>query len=239
MRLSGKTAVITGAGRGLGRAIAIAYAREGAAVVAAARSADEIAETAWLVEELGQRALPVQVDIRQADQVEHLVTQTHATFGAPHILVNSAGIGLRMPFQETSEQMWDAVFATLLKGMYLVTQRFLSYFIEQQYGNIINIGAPLDRIAMPGFAAYCSAKYGVEGLTRVLAKEVRRHGINVNLLHPGGFANTRMVRETVPEATKGLLPTDSIAAAAVALAAQPPRGKTGQIVDAQAWAAAA
>jgi 3-oxoacyl-[acyl-carrier protein] reductase len=68
---------------------------------------------------------------------------------------------------------------------------------------------------------------------------VRRYGINVNLLHPGGFANTRMVRETVPEATKGLLPTDSIAAAAVALAAQPPRGKTGQIVDAQAWAAAA
>lgn len=235
MQLSGKTAVITGAGRGLGRAIALAYAREGAAVVAAARSADEIAETAWLIEELGQRGLAVQVDVRSAEQVDHLVAQTNATFGGVHILVNSAGIGLRMPIPETSELMWDAVLDTLLKGTFVVTQRFLPQLIAQGHGNIINIGAPLDRIAVPGFAAYSAAKAGVEGLTRVLAKELRRYGINVNILHPGGFADTRMVRETVPEAARGLLPPDSITAAAVWLAAQGPRGQTGQVVNAQTW----
>lgn len=235
MQLAGKTAVITGAGRGLGRAIALAYAREGAAVVAAARSADEIAETVWLVEELGQRGLAVQVDIRDTAQINHLVTQALTITGRVDVLVNSAGVGVRAPFEETTEHLWDLAFDTLLKGMYLVTQRFLPYFIAQSSGNIINIGAPLERIAVPGFAAYCAAKYGVEGLTRVLAKEVRRYGINVNVLHPGGFVATRMVRETVPEVRQGLLPADSIDSAAIALAAQGPRGRTGQVIDARRW----
>lgn len=235
MQLAEKVAVITGAGRGLGRAIALAYAREGAAVVAAARSADDVAETAWLVEELGQKALAVPTDVRAADQVAHLVARTNEMFGSVHILVNSAGVSLRKPFEETSEDLWDNVFDTLLRGTYLVTRGFLPQLIQQRYGNIINIGAPLERIAVPGFAAYCSAKYGVEGLTRVLAKELRRHGINVNVLHPGGFADTRMVRETVPEAAGKLLSPDVITPAAIALAAQDRRGKTGLVVDAQQW----
>lgn len=238
MQLAEKVAVITGAGRGLGRAIALAYAREGAAVVAAARSADDVAETAWLVEELGQRALAVPMDVRAADQVAYLVARTNETFGGMHILVNSAGVGLRKPFEETSEVMWDNVLDTLLKGTYLVTKGFLPQLIHRRYGNIINIGAPLERITVPGFAAYSSAKYGVEGLTRVLAKELRRYGINVNALHPGSFADTRMVRETVPEAAGRLRSPDMITPAAIGLAAQDCRGKTGLIVDAQLWDAA-
>jgi 3-oxoacyl-[acyl-carrier protein] reductase len=234
VQLQGKTALVTGGGRGIGRAIALAFAREGAAVVVAARSADEVAETAWLIEEMGQRAMGVAADIRQSAEVARLVAQTKEQYGPTHILVNSAGVGLRTPVNETSEEQWDAVIDTLLKGSFLLAQAVIPQMIELGGGNIINIGAPLERIAVPGFAAYYAAKSGVDGLTRVMAKDLRRFGINVNTLHPGGFVDTRMVRETVPEVSKGLLSTDEIAAAAVALAALAPRGQTGQTVDSHA-----
>lgn len=239
MDLNGMTAIVTGAGRGLGRAIALSYARAGAYVIAAARSGDEIAETVWLIEELDRQGLAVATDVRDAAQVAQLVEQAQQVAGRIDVLVNCAGIALRTPLHETGEADWDAVVDTLLKGTYLVSRACLPLMIAQGRGNIINIGAPLERIGVPGFGAYCAAKYGVEGLTRVMAKETRRHGINVNVLHPGGFADTRMVRETVPEARSGLLSPDEIAAAAVTLAAQQPRGKTGQVIDAHALASGA
>lgn len=237
MQLAGKTALITGGGRGLGRAIALAFAREGAAVAVAARSADEVAETVWLIEELDRRALALTVDVRDSEQVRTMVAQAREAFGPLNILVNSAGVGLRASIQETSEEQWDAVVDTLLKGSFLAAQALIPQMIEAGGGNIINIGAPLERIAVPGFAAYYAAKCGVDGLTRVMAKDLRRHGINVNALHPGGFADTRMVRETVPEVRSGLLSPDEIGPAAVALAALPARGQTGQIIDAHSWRA--
>lgn len=237
MELAGKTAIVTGGGRGLGRAIALAYARAGANVVVAARSADEVAETAWLIEELGQATLAVPADVRDPAQIANLVTQADQRFGSVTILVNSAGVGLRAPVAETSEAQWDAVVDTLLKGPYLVAQAVIPLMTAAGGGNIINIGAPLERIAVPGFGAYYAAKAGIDGLSKIMAKELRRYGINVNVLHPGGFADTRMVRETVPEVTKGLLSPDEIGAAAVALAAEPPRGRTGQVIDAHTWEA--
>lgn len=234
MQLQGKTALVTGAGRGIGRAIALAFAREGAAVVAAARSADEVSETAWLIEDMGQRGLGVAADIRDSAAVARLIAQAQEQYGPVHILVNSAGVGLRAPVNETSEEQWDSVLDTLLKGSFLLSKAVIPHMIELGGGNIINIGAPLERIAVPGFAAYYAAKAGVDGLTRVMAKDLRRFGINVNTLHPGGFVDTRMVRETVPEVSKGLLATDEIAAAAVTLAAMPPRAQTGQTFDSHA-----
>jgi 3-oxoacyl-[acyl-carrier protein] reductase len=235
MELSGKTAIVTGSGRGLGRAIALAYARAGARVVVAARSHDEIEETAWLIAELGQQAIAVPTDVQHAVQVQNLVAQAQATYGGIDILVNSAGIGLRTPAHETTETQWDAVIDTLLKGTFLASQAVIPLMIERGGGNIINLGAPLERIAVPGFGAYYAAKCAVEGLSKVMAKELRRYGINLNVLHPGGFADTRMVRETVPEVTKGLLSPEEIAVPAVALAAEPPRGRTGQVIDAHSW----
>jgi 3-oxoacyl-[acyl-carrier protein] reductase len=235
MQLDGKTALVTGGGRGLGRAIALAFAREGARVVVAARSADDIAETVWLIEELGLHALGIPADVRDAAQVAALVAAAQERFGPVQILVNSAGVGLRAPIQETSEAQWDAVVDTLLKGTFLAAKAVLPSMIAQGGGNIINIGAPLERIAVPGFAAYYAAKCGVEGLTKVMAKDLRRYGVNVNAVHPGGFVDTRMVRETVPEVKSGLLAPETIGPAVVALAALAPRSRTGQIVDAYTW----
>ena len=233
MLLNGKTALVTGGGRGIGRAIALAMAREGAAVAIAARTADEVAETAWLIEDQGGRAVALTADVRDASQITAMVGATQEVFGPLHILVNSAGVGLRAPIQETSEAQWDLVLDTLLKGTYLVCRAVVPQLIELGGGNIINVSAPLDRVAAPGFAAYYAAKCGVDGLTRVMAKDLRRFGINVNAVHPGGFADTRLVREMVPEARAGLLDPAVIGPAAVALAALPPRTKTGQNVDAQ------
>ena len=238
MQLIGKTALITGGGRGLGREIALAFAREGAQVVVAARSADEVAETAWLIEETGRAALALTADVRHAAHAEALVAQAVSHFGGLDILVNSAGVSLRKPVQETMEPAWDDVMDTLVKGTYLMAKAAIPAMIARGGGNIINLGAPLERIAVPGFGAYYAAKCAVDGFSKVLAKELRRYGINVNLLHPGGFADTRMVREAVPEVTKGLLSPSEIAPAAVFLAAQPPRGQTGQIINAHEWKSA-
>jgi 3-oxoacyl-[acyl-carrier protein] reductase len=239
MKLQNTVAIITGAGRGIGRAVALGYAREGARVVVAARSADEIAETVWLIEELGHQAHAVQTDVRDSEQVDHLVAQTLQHYGAPDILVNSAGIGLRAPLVEINEEQWDTVHETLLKGTYLATRACLPHMADQGRGNIINIGAPIEKLALPGFSAYCSAKYGVEGLTRALAKEVRRHGININALHPGGYIDTSLMRQIAPEASKGVLPPDDIVQAAIVLAAQKPKGRSGEVINAHTWEQAA
>lgn len=235
MKLTGKTALITGGGRGLGRAIAIAYARAGAAVAVSARSADELDETAWLIAEQGGRAVALPADVRDAEQVAAMVAAAREALGPIHVLVTSAGIGLRAPVHETSEAQWDAVLDTLLKGTFLVCRAVIPQMIELGGGNIITLGAPLERIALPGFGAYYAAKCGVDGLTRVMARDLRRFGINVNALHPGGFADTRLVREMAPEVRTGLLAPETIAAAAVDLAALPPRGPTGQTIDAHQW----
>lgn len=237
MKLSGTTALITGGGRGLGRAIALALAQQGAAVAVAARSADEVAETAWLVEEQGGRALALVADVRRRADVVALAGEVAERLGLIGILVNSAGVGLRAPVHETSEEQWDAVLDTLLKGTFLAAQAVIPQMIERGGGNIINLGAPLDKIATPGFAAYYAAKCGLDGLTRVMAKDLRRYGINVNALHPGGFADTRLMRSTVPEVRTGLLPPEMIGPAAVRLAALSPRAQTGQVLDAHDVAA--
>jgi 3-oxoacyl-[acyl-carrier protein] reductase len=211
--------------------MALAFAREGARIVAASRSEDEVAETAWLAQELGRESLAVVADVRVQAQVEQLVEAALATFGQLDVLVTSAGIGLRKPLVETTLDEWDALHETLLKGTFLTIQAVLPVMIEQQRGNIITLAAPLEKINVPGFSVYCAAKYGVEGLTIALAKETRRYGINVNGIHPGGFADTSMVRSTVPEVRSGLLDPAEMAEAALELAVQGPRGLTGKIVD--------
>jgi NAD(P)-dependent dehydrogenase (short-subunit alcohol dehydrogenase family) len=236
MRLENQTVVVTGAGRGLGRAIALAVAEEGARVVLAARDGQALNAVATTVEGLGREALVVCCDVRDPSAVAALAQRALAEFGRIDTLINSAGIGLRRPASETTLAEWNDVFDTLVRGTFLATQAVLPGMIARQRGNIVNLAAPLERIELPGFVAYTAAKYAVVGMTKTLARELRRYNINVNGLHPGGFADTPMVRAVLGDVTPSdLLDPAIITPAAVALAAQPPRGLTGEIVDAVAW----
>jgi 3-oxoacyl-[acyl-carrier protein] reductase len=234
MQLAGQGALVTGGGRGLGRAAALALAEAGAHVAVIARSRDEVAETAWLIEEMGRPALAISADVRDAAALADAVARARQQLPTIRTLVTAAGVGLRQPIQDTTEVQWDDVHDTLLKGTFLAVKAVLPALIEAGGGNLILIGAPLERIAVPGFAAYYAAKAGVDGLARVMAKDLRRFGINVNQLHPGGFADTRMVRTTVPEVKTGLLDPNEIGPAVVELAALAPRAQTGQTIDAHA-----
>lgn len=240
MRLERQTVIVTGASRGLGRSIALAMAEEGANVVLAARDGPALNAVATMIENLGREALVVRCDVRDAGQVASLAERALREFGQVDTLVNSAGMGLRRPAVELAIAEWDEVFAINVRGTMLVTQALLPAMIERKRGNIINLAAPLERIELPGFSAYTAAKYAVVGLTRTLAKELRRYGINVNGLHPGGFARTDMVQAVMGAAASsgggdGLLDPAVVTPAAVALAVQPPRGLTGSIIDAIAW----
>lgn len=235
MKLDGQIAIVTGASSGLGRSIALALAEEGASVVLAARNGQALNEVATIIEGLGREALVVTCDVREPASVKRLAERTLAEWGRIDVLVNGAGVALRRPMLEIDPGEWNLVVETLLNGTFLVTQAVLPTMIAAKRGNIINLIAPLDKITVPGFSAYTAAKFGVAGLTQTLARELRRYGINVNGLHPGGFADTRMVRENVPELKQGLLDPALITPAAVALATQPPRGLTGDTIDALAW----
>ena len=234
MRLEDQVVVVTGASRGLGRSIALAMAEEGAQVVLAARDGRALNAVANEVESLGRDALVVCCDVREPAMIAQLAERALGEFGRVDTLVNSTGVALRRPFIELTSAEWDEVFDVLVRGTMLVTQAMLPSMIARKRGNVINLAAPLERIEIPGFAAYTAAKYAVAGLTRTLAKELRRYGINVNGLHPGGFADTAMVRGVMGAPTQ-LLDPSVITPAAVALAAQPARGLTGDIVDAVAW----
>lgn len=235
MKLEGHVAIVTGASQGLGRAIALALAEEGASLVLAARNGQALNAVAGIIDRIGGDALVTICDVRRPTDVQQLVHRTLSEWGRIDVLVNSAGVALRRPLAEIDVAAWDDVHATLLRGTFLMTQAVLPAMIAAKRGNIVNLHAPLDKITAPGFTAYTAAKYGVEGLTKTLANEVRRYGINVNGVHPSSFADTPMVRQTVPELQQGLLDPAIITPAVVALATQPPRGLTGETIDAVAW----
>ncbi len=235
MALTGQVVLVTGASRGLGRSIALALAEEDAQVVLVARDGQLLNRVATEIEAIGHDALVVVCDVRDPEQVAAMVARSLEEFQQIDTVVNSAGIGLRKPALETTSAEWDDIFDTLVKGTFLVTQAVLPGMIARKRGNIINLVAPLERIELPGFAAYTAAKYAVTGLTKTLAKELRRYSINVNGLHPGGFDNTAMVQQVMGSMAQGLLDPAVITPAAVALAGQPSRGLTGDIIDAVAW----
>jgi NAD(P)-dependent dehydrogenase (short-subunit alcohol dehydrogenase family) len=239
MRLQNQTALVTGASAGLGRAIALALAAEGAQLVLSARRWEPLNAVASEIDRIGGDVLVAQCDVRDPASVAALVARAQEEFGKIDIAVTSAGIGLRRPFVETTSEEWDDVFGTLVRGTMLVAQAVLPGMSERKRGNIVTLAAPLERIQLPGFVTYTSAKYAVEGFTKTLAKEARRYGVNVNGLHPGGFADTPMVRGVLEQSGgTGLLDPAVVARAAVELAALPPRGTTGTIVDASASGAA-
>jgi citronellol/citronellal dehydrogenase len=189
--LQGKVAIITGSSRGIGRALALGLAREGCAVVVAAKSTTStdklpgsIHTVAAEVEALGGQALPVAMDVRDADQVEALAARTRERFGRIDVLVNNAGALSWQPLLQTPAKRFDLVMGVNARAAFLCSRAVLPSMIDQGRGHIVNMSPPLDLAIVPGRIAYAISKLGMTLLTFGLAEEVRPHNVAVNSLWP-------------------------------------------------------
>ncbi|NLF02555.1 MAG: glucose 1-dehydrogenase [Anaerolineales bacterium] len=186
--LTGQTALVTGAGQGLGQAIAVGLARYGADVACVDLNADAARDTARSVEELGQRALALGCDVSQQDQVQAIIDQVVGTWRRLDILVNNAGITDRRPADSMPQAVWDRTIAVNLTGMFLFCQAAGRVMIAQGGGSIINMASIGGLIGLPGGnAAYGASKGGAIALSRTLAVEWAPYGIRVNALAPCQF----------------------------------------------------
>lgn len=234
-RLAGAVAIVTGGGRGIGGAIALGFAHEGAAVTVAARTDREIRDVAAEIQNAGGRALAVETDVTRAADVDRMVTSTLAAFGTVDILVNSAGVpGPLGLLPDLSEDAWDQTIAVNLKGIFLCCKAVLQHMLRQGHGNVVNISGgsvhrPTGKVRS---VPYQTSKFGLQGLTHGLAIQMRPYGINVNALQPGPRA-TRFHADTPPEWWAGTAPgrPEDVVPAAVYLAALQPGELTGQTID--------
>ena len=187
LELNGKLAVVIGGSSGIGRAIALGLAQAGADVIPSARRAPEVALAAAEIEQLGRRSLAATCDVTSESSLEHLLQQALAAFGRVDILVNSAGIAKRSPTLDLSNQDWDAILDTNLKGVLHACKIFGRHMLDRQYGRIINIASLSSFLGLFQVAAYAASKGGVLSLTRSLAVEWAPYGVCVNAIMPGVF----------------------------------------------------
>ncbi len=183
--LRDKIAIVTGGNQGIGFAIARGLAAAGASVVIANRREPEGRLAAEKLAAEGLQAVAIPTDITQIDSIENLVSETLKRYKTIDILVNNAGVIVRKPPEEITEQDWDFIFDTNLKGMFFCCQAVGKEMIKRKQGKIINISSNVSRVAMPGRSIYSVSKGGVAQLTKVLALEWAQYGINVNALGPG------------------------------------------------------
>jgi NAD(P)-dependent dehydrogenase (short-subunit alcohol dehydrogenase family) len=185
--LGGQIALVTGASKGLGRAMAVGLARAGAALALCARNQEGLAVTKADVERYGVRAETFHMDVTSAESVRTAVAAVLEAFGRIDVLVNNAGVNVRKPTLELSEAEWDCVLDTNLKGYFLVAQAVGAHMVARGRGKIINIGSIFGAVGMRDQLAYASSKGGVVQLTRVMAIEWAKHGVNVNSIGPTYF----------------------------------------------------
>jgi NAD(P)-dependent dehydrogenase (short-subunit alcohol dehydrogenase family) len=190
--LQDRVALVTGASRGIGKAIARALAREGAKVALCSRNADAVRKAGDEISPGGGRALGFRADVTNAADARNLVQAIVARWGRIHILVNNAGINARIPIASDDDAGWRAVLDSTVLGAYYVTREVLRHMPERNApdasspgGRIINLSSILGRFGAPGYTAYCTAKHGIIGFTRALALEVADRGITVNAICPG------------------------------------------------------
>ncbi len=228
MKLKDKVALVTGGGRGIGKAIALAYAREGARLAICARTAPEIGETEKEIKALGVECLGLVCDVSLEEPVHKLVETLQEHFGRMDVLVNNAGVMTRpVPIAELEVKKWDYTMAVNLRGPFLVTKAVLPVMMRQKSGAIINVSSSIGRVAYPNFGAYAASKWGIEGFTQTLAAEVRSYNIRVNSVEPG-YVATKLTgyRGTNPE---------SVTEVFVYLAADDSEGVTGKMLSSSGW----
>ena len=237
-QLTNQVAVVTGAGRGIGRAIALRFAAEGADVVVVSRTAENSAKVADAVRALGRKAWPVAVDVADAAAVATTTEKILADCGKVDILVNNAGVTRDGLLMRMSEADWDVVLDTNLKGAFLFTKAFARAFIKQRSGRIISIASVIGLMGNAGQSNYAASKAGLIGFSKSLAKEMATRGVTVNVVAPG-FIETDMtsglkeelkatVLKEIPMGSFGQ--AEDIAQAALYLASAAARYVTGQVL---------
>jgi NAD(P)-dependent dehydrogenase (short-subunit alcohol dehydrogenase family) len=194
MRFEGKVALITGAGTGIGKATALAFAREGASVVIADIDLESAEAVAKEIKSLGREALTIKADVSNKPDVVQMADKVVQEFGKIDILVNNAGVVAVCPTEELAEEDWDKVVSVDLKGMFLCSQAVARQMIKQGSGKIVSLASTAAHRGFYGLAAYCASKGGVLALTRQMAMEWAEHNINVNTVSPS-VTLTEMVRK--------------------------------------------
>ena len=188
-RLDGKVALVIGSGYGIGKTIALAFAREGADVGVAGRTLSEVQNTAQEIEKIGRKTRAFEADITRLAEIDKLITDMYHYFNRIDILVNSAGIVSNVPVLDVKEADWDAVMNVHLKGVFFTIQRVLPIMIKQGKGKIINLASALGVQGKKDSSVYCTAKAGIINMTRALAVELGVENIYVNALAPGVTTN--------------------------------------------------
>ncbi|MEM4204726.1 MAG: SDR family oxidoreductase [Candidatus Methanomethylicaceae archaeon] len=181
-----QVALVTGASRGIGRAICMALAREGAAVVAAARSTRDLEGLCGEIRNFGGKAVPVSLDLRSEESIKRAVAQTTSLLGPIDILVNNAGVLALHKVVDTPTEVWDEIMSTNVRGVFLMCREVIPSMMERRKGRIINIGSLAGRRGYDEQGAYCASKHALVGLSKVLAIETQKFGIRVHVLSPGG-----------------------------------------------------
>jgi NAD(P)-dependent dehydrogenase (short-subunit alcohol dehydrogenase family) len=211
MSLAGNVALVTGGGRGIGRAVALALGRAGADVAVAARSPAQIDAVAAEIRQSGRRAVAIPCDVGERRDVERLVKTVETELGPPEILVNSAGVAASAKFVETDDDLWERHLRVNLTGTFYVCRAVVPGMIQRRGGRIINIASTSGKVPYLYVAAYCASKHGVVGLTRAMALELARYGITVNAICPG-WVQTELTDQTVENivARTGMAPEDAV-----------------------------
>jgi NAD(P)-dependent dehydrogenase (short-subunit alcohol dehydrogenase family) len=218
-KLAGRTAVVTGASKGLGKAIAVALAAEGARVALVARARDLLTAVAGEIAASGGDAIPFPADITDEDQVRDIERAIVAEFGKVNILVNNAGINIRKPVPEFTLAEWRRVMDTNVTAAFLMCRSFIPHMTGVGYGRILNMSSTMAHVSLPHRAAYSASKSALLGMTRAMALELAGEGITYNSISPGPFAT---------EMNKSLIESGE---AATLLVASTPVGRWGRVEE--------
>lgn len=249
-KLQNRLALITGGGRGIGRAIALEFGREGAQIAVAARTTAQLQS---VVDELSSvtQAVALTCDVADVKSVEQMFSNLTKSFGrGPDILVNNAGIAESAPLVKTTDELWHRILSTNLSGSFYCTRAAIPHMLERGWGRVINIASVAAKIGAPYIAAYAASKHGLLGLTRSVAMEVATKGITVNAICPG-YVDTEMVTRGIENITnktgrsadealeaikrmnpqQRLVTSEEVAAVALLLASEDGRGINGQAIN--------